>query len=234
MRISFFFPVYNDEMTVRPIVEMARGVLASGAEDFEIIVVDDASPDRSGAIADALQAEDPRVRAVHHPRNLGFGQALRTGFNAARFEWIAFTDGDMQYDVGELVRFLPHIAEADILVGYRENRADGSMRALFSRLFNFCLRRLIGLNLRDGDCGFKLIRKDVVDAVRVDYPYKESFYLIEMMRRAAGRGYRIREVPVTHHPRAHGVSQVMSLASVWRYAFYTLRGFICRLSGAWS
>jgi glycosyltransferase involved in cell wall biosynthesis len=234
MKISFFFPCYNDEMTVGPMVEKADSVLSRCADDYEIIIIDDASPDRTGAIADELVRSNPRVRVVHHPVNRGYGQALRSGFEKSKFEWVLFTDGDMQYDLAELDRFLPMVGEADLILGYKEKRADGMFRTICSRLFNSSIHIFVGLKVNDVDCGFKLIRRDIYEKIRVDYPYRESFYLIELMARAKKKGYRIREVPVTHHARPHGRSQLFSFGAAARYLFYTFRGSIQRLTGAWN
>ena len=108
MRISFFFPAYKDEMTVRPLVEKAHKVLGELADDYEIISVHDKSPDRTGEVADEMAAENPRVRVIHHEVNRGYGQAIRTGFEKARYEWVFFTDGDMQFDVAELLMIVDY------------------------------------------------------------------------------------------------------------------------------
>ncbi|MEW5946512.1 MAG: glycosyltransferase family 2 protein [bacterium] len=234
MRISFFFPVYNDEMTVRPMVEIGREVLGRLAEDYEIIIVDDCSPDKSSRIADETAAQDEKTRVVHHPENMGYGGALRSGFQSARFEWIFFTDGDMQYDVKELERFLPWTADYDMIVGCKVRRAEGFKRALYSRLFNLAVRILIGLPVRDANCAFKLIRREVIESVSVEYPYRESFYLIELMYKAIRLGYRIKEVPVSHYKRPYGESSCLSIRSAARHLFYVLRGFMYRISGRWN
>jgi len=105
-RVSLFFPVYKDEGTVARVAEKALAVLGEQAEDYEVSIVDDASPDRAGAIADEIAAREPHVRVIHHPSNLGYGKALRSGFEAARHEWICFTDGDDEYEVDDLRKLL--------------------------------------------------------------------------------------------------------------------------------
>src|SRR5271163_4236317 len=146
MRVSFFFPAYRDEHTVEPLARLADEVLSRIATEHEIIIVDDASPDRSGEIADRLAAENPRIRVVHHPKNRGYGQAVWSGLQASRFEWIGFTDGDMQYDVTELPRFVEQAKTgADMVLGYKTARAEGWKREVTSYLHNASIRTLLGL-----------------------------------------------------------------------------------------
>lgn len=235
VRISFFFPAYYDEGTVEPLVRLADEVLSSLAEEHEIIVVDDGSPDRSGAIADRLASENPRVRVVHHGENRGYGQALWSGFQAARFEWVVFTDGDMQYDVRELPRMLERArAGADAVVGYKLSRAEGWRRSLLSYAYNASVRALLGLPLRDVDCAFKLLRRELVQGVRPSTTYKEAFLVVELLYRARARGAQIEEVPVTHRERPCGESRCFSTRTARRLAWYTVRGAVLgRLLGAW-
>lgn len=235
MRISFFFPAYFDEGTVEPLVRLADAVLSEVATEHEIIVVDDGSPDRSGAIADALAAENPRVRVVHHPVNRGYGQALWSGFQAARYEWIAFTDGDMQYDIRELPMFVERAVNgADAVVGYKPHRAEGWRRALASLAYNTAVQRLLALPLRDVDCAFKLLRREFVQGIRPSTEYTEAFLVVELLYRARRRGARIQEVPVSHRERPWGQSHCFSFRTARRLAYYTVRGAVVgRLLGAW-
>ena len=235
MRISFFFPAYHDEGTVRPLALEADRVLSGLCDAHEIIIVDDASPDRSGAIADELAAENPRVRVIHHPTNRGYGQAVWSGLQAARYEWIAFTDGDMQYDVRELPRFVDE-AEwgADAVVGYKTERAEGWQRAATSRLYNGAVGLLFGLGLRDVDCAFKLMRRSLFEDFEPSTAYTEAFLLVEALYRAKQDGARIVEIPVSHRERPHGESRCFTWQTARRLAWYTGRGFVLgRVLGQW-
>jgi glycosyltransferase involved in cell wall biosynthesis len=118
-RISLFFPVYRDEATVERVTAKALKVLAELASEYEVIIVDDSSPDNAGAIADQLTRTYPEVRAIHHERNLGYGRALRTGFGAARYEWICFTDGDDEYEIDDLRRMFRLREYYDLIIGFR-------------------------------------------------------------------------------------------------------------------
>jgi len=228
MRISFFFPAYHDEATIAPLVHELSRVLPRYARAWEVIVVDDASPDASGAIADRLAAADPdHVRVIHHPTNRGYSQALWSGIHAARYEWVGFTDGDMQYDVAELGRFARAArAGADIVVGRKIDRAEGRRRAVPSALYNAGLRLLFGLPMHDADCAFKLMHRSVFADFVPSVHYKEAFLLVEAFYRAHRRGAHIVEVPVSHRPRPHGESRCFTWRTTKRLALNSARGFV--------
>ena len=149
--ISFFFPAFNDAGTIRLLVEDGLRVLPTLTDDFEIIIVNDGSFDETGPIADELAAQYSQVRAIHHPLNLGYGAALRSGFGAASKDLIFYTDGDRQFDVGELPKLIEVIDGAGIVSGYRIARAEGQDRRLSSNVYNFVTKKLFGLDIRDVD-----------------------------------------------------------------------------------
>src|SRR5207248_8994391 len=140
------------------------------AETFEIVIVDDGSKDATPALANALAAAHPQVRAVHHATNLGYGAALRTGFAAARFDHLAFTDGDRQFKVQDLGRLIARLQEggADAVVGYRIRRADPLARTLYARAYRLANRVLFGLKVRDVDCACKLFTRRALEGVSVE------------------------------------------------------------------
>lgn len=235
MKISFFFPAYHDEATIEPLIDELERVLPTVAEEHEIIVIDDASPDRAGEIADRIARDNPRVRVVHHPRNRGYGQAVWSGILAARHEWICFTDGDMQYDVAELPRLVAEARRgADVVVGYKTERAEGWRRALTSRLYNTAVRAALGLPVRDVDCAFKLMRRDALADFAPSVHYHEAFILVEALYKAHERGARIVEVPVSHRARRAGQSTTFNLRTARRLAWNTARAAIVgRVLGQW-
>ena len=135
-RLSLFFPVYKDEGTVARVAEKALAVLAEQAEEHEVIIVDDGSPDRAGAIADEIAGREPHVRVIHHPRNLGYGRALRSGFEAARYEWICFTDGDDEYEVDDLRKLVRLRDRYDLIITFRYAKRYGGWRIFVSYVYN--------------------------------------------------------------------------------------------------
>jgi len=200
--ISVFFPCYNEQDNIRRVAEGAVKVLEGLQADYEIILVDDGSQDRTGAIVDELAAGHPRIRAVHHPVNRGYGAALQSGFRASTRDLVFFADGDGQFDLNELPAFLDWISRCDVVCGYRRNRQDPWVR----RMNGWCWTRLVcmlfGLRVRDVDCAFKLFRRQVLDGMVL----LSSGALIstEVLARARRAGFSILERPVTHYPRKAG------------------------------
>lgn len=227
MRISFFFPAYNDEATVEPLARLLDRILSAECDEHEILIIDDAGPDRSGEVADRVAGELPDVRAIHHAHNLGYGRVLQTGLRNSRFEWIGFTDGDMQYDVNELPRLIELARDgADAIVGYKAERADGWRRRLTSGLYNASIRLLLGLDLRDADCAFKLMHRRVFEGFMPSVDYREAFLLVEAFYKARRAGARIEQVPVSHRKRLHGGSNCFTWRTARRMAWYTTRAAV--------
>jgi glycosyltransferase involved in cell wall biosynthesis len=226
-RLSYFFPAHNEEANLEGLVEEALATLPSIAETFEIIAVNDGSRDATGAVADRLAAAHPGVvRAVHHPTNLGYGEALRSGFGAARFELLAFTDGDRQFRVADLARLTARLAEPDapdIVAGFRIKRADPPIRTAYARAYRLANRIFYGLRVRDVDCACKLFRREALDGVRVESG--GAFFSAELLIKVIQRGRRIAEVGVPHHPRTAGSPTGAKPSVIWRAVkdFWSLR-----------
>jgi glycosyltransferase involved in cell wall biosynthesis len=202
--LSYFFPAHNEAANLRGLVEEAMATLPGLAETFEIVIVDDGSKDATPAIADELAAAHPDVRAVHHPTNLGYGAALRSGFAAARFDHLAFTDGDRQFKVADLGRLIDRLqaGSADAVVGYRVRRADPLVRTVYARLYRLANRIFFGLRVRDVDCACKLFRRAALEGVSVESG--GAFFSAELLIKLRARGRRLEEVGVPHYPRTAG------------------------------
>jgi uncharacterized protein (TIRG00374 family) len=205
--LTVFFPCYNEEENVEKQTLDVDRVIGEIVEDYEVVIVDDGSTDRTGEIAERLAREHPHVRVIRHPRNLGYGTALRTGFTGAKKDLILYTDGDCQFDIRDVRKLLPLMREGvDMVVGYRENRRDKPLRKFVSRVYNFIIRMVFGLKVRDIDCAFKLFRKPVFDRVEI----RSERFLVdtEILVKAKRAGLTIVETPVTHLPRTRGKSSV--------------------------
>ena len=202
--LSYFFPAHNEEANLRGLVEEALATLPSLAETFEVVIVDDGSRDATPRIADELAAADPRVRAVHHPRNLGYGAALRTGFGAARHDLIAFTDGDRQFRVADIGRLTARYAEggADAVVGFRIKRADPLIRTLYAKAYRLANRIFFGLRVTDVDCACKLLRRDALRGINVESG--GAFFSAELLIKLRASGRSVVEIGVPHYPRTAG------------------------------
>jgi len=200
--LSVIVPLYNEEENVEATVAEVRAKIAPRFLSCEIVLVNDGSQDRTPSLCDALAAAGTDVRVVHHPRNLGYGAALRSGFAAARHPLLFYTDGDLQFDLDEIDRLLPLLEGADIVTGYRINRQDPWHRRFNAGTYNLVMRTLFGVRLRDLDCAFKLYRKSIFETIQM----KSDGILIsgEILVQAVAQGLVIREVGVTHYPRARG------------------------------
>ena len=211
-RVSLFFPVYRDEATVERVTGKAIAVLEELAAEYEVIIVDDGSPDRAGELADAIAAANPRVRAIHHPKNLGYGEALRSGFRAARFEWIGFTDGDDEYEVADLAKLLRLQDHYDLIITFRYAKRYGSWRILVSFVYNHLLRFLFQTRYRDVSCGLRLIRKSVVDDLELTST--SPFIGAEVAIKTMLKGYRVGEVGIQTFPRDFGRGSSTSFPNI--------------------
>ena len=205
-RLSYFFPAHNEEANLAGLVEEALATLPGLAGTFEIIVVNDGSRDGTAAIADELAAAHPDVvRAVHHPTNLGYGSALRSGLGAARYELVAFTDGDRQFHVADLERLTERLAAADapdVVVGFRIKRADPLIRTIYARVYRLANRVLFGLRVTDVDCACKLFRREALNGLRVESG--GAFFSAELLIKLRAAGRSVAEVGVPHYPRTAG------------------------------
>ena len=211
-RVSLFFPVYRDEKTIERVATKARRVLGELAAEWEIIVVNDGSPDRAGEIAEQLARSDPRVRVIHHGTNLGYGRALRTGLAAARYEWIAFTDGDDEYEVDDLRKLWRLRDRYDLVLTFRYAKRYGSARIFISWVYNKVLRWLFRTRYRDISCGLRLVRKEVAD----ELPLRSSspFIGAEIAVKTMLRGFRVGEVGIQTFPREFGKGSSTSVANI--------------------
>jgi glycosyltransferase involved in cell wall biosynthesis len=228
LSISVFFPCYNEEANVERTTRAALKTCRRISDDFEVIIVNDGSKDRTGEIADGLVADTPEVRAVHNNPNLGYGGALQAGFRAATKNWVFYTDGDGQFDFEEIDKLLPLLDRYDIVSGYRLDRKDPFVRKLNAFAWTSLVNVVFGLWLRDIDGAFKIYPRRLFDEIEM----KSMGALIdaEVLARAKRLGYTIGQVGVHHYPRTAGEQSGANLSVILR-AFkelFRLRGEIRR------
>ncbi len=202
--LSVVLPAHNEELIIERTVSSILDFVPQVADTFEVIVVDDGSTDGTGSILAAMAARDARVVVVTHPRNLGYGAALRSGFARARHGHVFYTDSDGQFDIRELPLLLPHVHEVDIVTGYRRDRQDPANRKLNAGILRIFNRVVLGLKLRDVDCAFKVYKKEVLDSI--DLLCDGILIDTEIFYKAKRQGYTLKEVPVTHFPREGGAA----------------------------
>ena len=212
--VSMFFPAYNDGGTIASLVIRAVQVASRLTPDFEVIVVNDGSQDATGAIIDELARQYPQVRVVHHPVNRGYGGALRTGFASASKALIAYTDGDAQYDPSELPVLWQALSDnVDMVTSYKISRSDPLHRIIIGRIYHHTVKLLFRLRVRDVDCDFRLMRREIFDRVLLERD--TGVICLEMMRKIQDAGFRVVEVPVHHYHRTHGRSQFFNFRRVF-------------------
>ncbi len=200
--MSVFYPCYNEEANVERTTRAALAACRRLFEDYEIIIVNDGSRDRTGAIADRLAAECPRVRAVHNQPNRGYGGALARGFREATKEFVFYTDGDGQFDFEEIEKLLPLLAQYDIISAYRLHRQDAPLRKLNAAGWGMLVRTLFRMRVRDIDCAFKIYPRRFLE--RIELRSTGALIDTEMLAKAARLGYSIGQVGVQHRPRLAG------------------------------
>jgi glycosyltransferase involved in cell wall biosynthesis len=225
--LSIVIPAYNEAANIVGVLQDVSGTALKWNMDYEIILVNDGSQDQTGILARELGSYIPNFRLVEHYPNRGYGGALKAGFAAAVKEWIAFIPGDGQFDFSEIQRLIDRTSEADIICGYRANRQDPFLRKVNAFGWNTLIRLLFGRLSRDIDCGFKLIRTEVLAHVNLESD--GAMVDTELLAGSKVRGYRITEVPVTHLPRTAGESTGADLKVIFK-AFRDLLAFRLRLN----
>jgi len=210
--ISLFFPVYKDEETVRVMVDKALRLLTSLDAPFEIVIVDDGSPDRSGAIADELARQHPEIRVIHHERNLGYGAAVRSGLAACRHDVVCMTDGDDEYEVEDFRKLLKLRDRYELVITFRYKKIYSSTRIFVSWVYNVVLRFLFRTSFRDVSTGLRLARRSVLE--ELDLRATSPFIGAEIAIKTMLKGYRVGEVGIQTFPRAFGSGNSTSLPNI--------------------
>jgi glycosyltransferase involved in cell wall biosynthesis len=212
--LSVFFPAYNDAPSLPGLLAKTFAALRAGVADYEVIIVNDGSYDDTAAVLEEQRKlYGPCLRIVTHAQNRGYGGALRSGFEAAAKDWVFYTDGDGQYDVSELPCLLEFARPQTGLVnGYKLERHDPAHRIWIGKTYNFCARLLFGIRIRDIDCDYRLIRRDLLSQIQLTST--SGTICVELVRKLEMTGCAVVEVGVHHYPRLHGKSQFFRLRSL--------------------
>lgn len=212
--LSVFFPCYNEQENVERVIKTAADFLQSLNLDYEIIIVNDGSKDNTAQIANRLAGENPRIKAVHHKTNLGYGSALRSGFGAATKEFVFYTDGDGQFDIKELPMLFKYAGEYDIVTGFRINRQDNLARKINAFCWTTMVNLLFGMKIKDMDCAFKLYRRSIFDDIKM--ASTGALINTEIFARAKNKGYKLFQIGVHHYPRTAGTQTGAKLSVILR------------------
>lgn len=222
--LSVFFPAYNEEKNIKNTVLNAVKVLDSLGINYEILVIDDGSKDQTTAVVENLTHNNQKIKLIKHPKNYGYGAALKTGFLNSKYKWVAFADSDGQFDFSEIDQLLAETDEVDLILGYRLTRADSFIRKIYTFGWSMLAKILLGLKARDYSCGFKLIKKEVFEAVQ-PLEGEEKVTQIELLVKAGKKGFKFAEVGVHHYPRKFGqqtgadikviLRSIMDLFKLW-------------------
>ncbi|WP_051471169.1 glycosyltransferase family 2 protein [Patulibacter minatonensis] len=200
--VTIVLPCFDEAENVAAAIAAAKRAGAMSAVDYEVVVVDDGSTDATCAIAGAIVSDDPHVRLIVHTRNRGYGDAVRSGIEAARMDWVLLTDADLQFDLDELRDLVPLTADGDVVWGWRIDRRDSARRRAAAAVWNGVVRTLFALPVRDVDCAFKLIRRDLLRDVHL--VSSGAMISTELLVRCRAAGARVVEAGVHHHPRVAG------------------------------
>jgi len=212
--LSVFFPAYNDAPSLPGLIAKTFAALREHVDDYEVIVVNDGSWDNTGEVLEQLRLQyAPFMRVITHQQNRGYGGALRTGFSSVVKDFVFYTDGDGQYDVSELPHLLRQVTPKTGLVnGYKLERHDPAHRVWIGKTYNFCARLLFRIHIRDIDCDFRLIRRDLLEKIHLTST--SGTICVELVRKLELSGCGVAEVGVHHYPRLYGRSQFFRLPSL--------------------
>ena len=221
--LSVFFPAYNDAPSLPELIAKTFAVLESQVADYEVIVINDGSWDKTGEVLEELRLRHaPYMRVVTHEQNRGYGGALRSGFGAATKDWVFYTDGDGQYDPSDLPRLLDLVrADTGLVNGYKLERHDPALRIWIGNVYNFCARLLFRIKIRDIDCDYRLIRRDLLE--RIQLTSTSGTICVELVRKLELTGCGVVETGVHHYPRLHGRSQFFRVKSLLKTLVELLR-----------
>jgi len=211
--ISFFVPVYKDELTIKIVAERAVKLFNEIANNYEIIIVNDGSPDKSGDIAEELSLIYPQIKVIHHEKNKGYGAVLKTGVSASKYEWICMVDGDNEYDVYELKKMFAVKDYYLLIIAFRYKKLYSAKRIFISFVYNKLLRFLFKSKFRDISTGIRVIHRSLLDEIELNS--NSPFIGAELALKSMLRGFPIGEVGIQTFPRDFGNGSATSIKNIY-------------------
>lgn len=204
--ISFFCPAYNDEGNLPDLIPQVVDFLKKNFDTYEIFIIDDGAKDGTGFVADKLASQYPHITVVHHQKNKGYSATLKEGFSLGQYELIMYTDGDNQYDVHDVEKYLYLLEDSDFICGYAIKKAVSLSRRFQSFIFNSLINMLFGVSFKDINCSVKIIKKEVLDNIEITSSPYGAFVDAELVLKAHQLHYRIKQFPVIHYERKSGLA----------------------------
>ena len=210
--ISIMFPLYKDKRTVKSMILKSLKILKKTKKKFEIVIVDDGCPENSGKIAQELSKKNPKVRVYFHKKNLGYGAAVKTGLKNCRHDCIFATDGDDEYDVGDLPRMLKAFYKSDLVITYRYKKKYKTIRIIISWVYNIILRLLFKTNFRDISTGSRLVSKKLVRKIKLTS--NSPFIGAELAIKSKYAGFDVSEIGIHTYPRTFGSGSTVGIKNI--------------------
>ncbi|HEV7920499.1 MAG TPA: glycosyltransferase family 2 protein [Thermoanaerobaculia bacterium] len=222
--VSFVIPMYNEELNIEHAITAAVEALIKYTDDYEIVIVDDASTDDSATFVARAAEDNPRIRMIRHAKNRKLGGTLRSGFAAATKDIVLYMDADLPFDPDVLGRALRamHVTGADLIAGYRLDRTiEGWRRALYSYFYNGLIGVLFGWPHRDINFSFKLMKRKVLEAIELKS--EGSLIDAELIVKAKNRGFAIQQIGLDYFPRMRGKSNLSSFGVIFKILYELVR-----------
>ena len=213
--LSIFFPAFNEEKNIKPVLQKTLKIAPKISNKFEIIVVNDGSSDNTADVVKEIIKNNPNVHLVEHKKNLGYGAALRSGFYKSKYEYITYMDSDGQFDFKDIYKLINGLGGSDLAIGFRIKRADPLLRKVNGKLWNLLISILLGLKIIDIDCGFKLMRKKVIENIP-KLTSNGATISAELLVKSKREGFKIVQVGLPHHPRLFGSNTHGNLLHMFR------------------
>ena len=225
--LSIFFPFWNEEKNIDKVAQSAIDIAPTIAEKWEVLLIDDGSSDKTYEKAMQIKAKHPNnISVISHQPNRGYGAALKSGLEHSKYDYVVFMDGDLQFDISQIDRFIEEISDADIVIGFRKKRRD---EKLFKRLLLMNMLKvwdfvLFGFYFKDIDCGFKMFRRSAIDAIT---PLRSEGAMVttEILAKSKKKNLRIKQVGVDHFPRKYGEQTGANLFVIFRAVLESLTLF---------
>ena len=210
--ISLMFPLYKDRRTVKKMILKSVKVLKKLKKKYEIIIIDDGCPEKSGHYAKKLSKKIPSVKVIFHKKNLGYGAALKTGMKKCKYDWIFQIDGDAEYDVNDLPRLIKSSHNSDLVITYRYKRKYNTTRIVISVVYNMLLRFLFNTNFKDVSTGSRLIKRSILKKVKLTT--NSPFIGAELAIKSRSKGFRVNEIGIHTYPRTFGAGSSVGLKNI--------------------